>query len=113
MGTVGVVLAVVSGLVLCLGLIYGLARGDAVLRGRALRKRAQRELQERSGAAILARIDEQIAALEREIEKVRASAGAYSAVGSAPGSVIALHAEIEELEAYRGVVAALSAERAG
>jgi hypothetical protein len=104
MGVVWVGLGVVGVLAACLLLIFGIARAEGQVRHRRLRQRAHSDLQDRSRDELLAEISGKIERLEAEVVEVRASAGAYSTVGNAAGSVISLFAEIKELEEYRVVV---------
>ncbi len=104
MGVVWVVLGVVGVLAACLLLILGIARAEEHVRRRGLRQRAQEELRNRSRDELLEGISGKIRTLEAEVVKVRSSAGAYSTVGNAAGSVISLFSEIKQLEEYRVVV---------
>jgi hypothetical protein len=101
MGTVWVGLGVVGVLAACLLFILGIVRAEAHVRRRRLIQRAHSELRGRSRDELLKEITGKMETLEAEVVRVRASAGAYSTVGNASGSVISLFAEIRELEEYR------------
>ena len=109
MGVVWIGLGTLGVLVACLLFVLIIARAEGHVRHRGLRRRAHGELQERSRDELLAEITTKIEALEAEVVRVRASAGAYSTVGNAAGSVISLFAEIKQLEEYRVVVEQLPA----
>lgn len=106
-----IVLGGIGVLALCLLLVLAIARGEARLQRNELVRRARRELSNASRRQLLEAIDGKLAALKRELAEVRASAGAYSAVGNAAGAAASLHVEMEQLEQYRRVVATMPDDR--